>query len=607
MKKLALIIIIILSCMAGARAAYITNMPRTLVQPNGDTLRCFASGDEFYVRLHDEKGFTIVQNPTTGYFVYGVKQDGDIVPSPYIAGQCDPAAKGLQPNLCISRERYLKLRERMTAPAKRNVIRDGNTNRGNMNNVVIFIRFADDTTFENSFSSIQLMFNDSSENYTANSMFNYFKRTSYNQLFIRSHFFPEPDGEFVVSYQDSMPRSYFEPWSETNPNGYQENDTVYERAQREQDMLARACAFVDSLIPDSLDMDYNHDGYIDNVCFVVKGNVGDWNVLLWPHRWSLYTTEAYIHGKRVYDYNLQLADAAGYFNTSVMCHEMFHSLGAPDLYHYHDESGMDAVGSWDLMCSNQNPPQQTCAYMKYKYGNWISVDDIIPVDDYGTYTIMPLNSETPDRISYRFRTQNPLEIIVMDYRSQNAPFDNTIPNRGAIFYRVNALYNGNADYNGYDMLDEIYIFRANGSPTENGYLAAANFRGNVSSRREFSPLTNPYPFLSNGEVVPLHIIDFTNGPDSLQFTYTEWVSVTEHEGNSISIYPNPAQDFLTVQIAQPGHFTMQIYNVQGQLVGTAITEESTCQLNISNYPGGCYFIKIFEKENYCKTIKFIKQ
>ena len=36
-----------------ATAAPVKNMPVVRLQPNGDTLRCFVSGDEFFHRLHD--------------------------------------------------------------------------------------------------------------------------------------------------------------------------------------------------------------------------------------------------------------------------------------------------------------------------------------------------------------------------------------------------------------------------------------------------------------------------------------------------------------------------------------------------------------------------
>lgn len=604
MKKLLFYLLFIFAIVC-TQAAYLTNVPRVLIQPNGDTLHCFASGDEFYLRLHDANNYTIVQDPHTGYFVYATLQNEKVVPSQWVAGTCNPAQKGLLPNICISTKQYQQTREKMLLPAKRTLTRDENTNKGNYNNIAIFIRFADDTNFTNSYSSIERMFNDSSDNYQANSMFDYFKRTSYNQLFIRTYLYPAPNGELILSYQDSLPRAYYQPWSETNPIGYSDNDSTPSRTEREHQLLDRACRYIDSLIPYDINFDYNNDGYIDNICFIVRGDVGDWNVLLWPHRWSLYTTETYIHDKRVYDFNFQLADAAGYFNPSVLCHEMFHSLGAPDLYHY-SYDGFDAAGKWDLMCSTQNPPQQTCAYMKYKYGNWLTEDDLIPVTDYGTYTLNPLNSEVPDRVSYRFNTQSPYEFILADYRNQKAPFDEEVPGAGVVFYRVNALFNGNASYNGEDVLDEVYVYRFHGTLQNNGVVSGAFFRSNIY-RNEFSPLSDPYPFISDGQIVPLHINILTSGPDSIQFDYTEWVSVTDYEDGSISAYPNPANDLITITNTLPGNFNYQVFNIQGQLLDSKSSSDTQCSFNVSHYPAGYYLIKIFEDQKYYKTLKFVKQ
>lgn len=606
MKKIVILLLLSFT-FCQIQAAYLTNIPRTLVQPNGDTLHCYASGDEYYIRLHDADGYTIVQNPQTGYFVYAIKEGGCLKPSPWIAGQHNPASKGLKPNLRISREEYLKLRRQMIVPAKRDVSRDENTNHGHMNNIAVFIRFADDTDFVNSFNSVNLMFNDTSDNYTASSMYNYFKRASYNQLFISTTFYPAPVGDQILSYQDSFPRAYFMPWSETNPIGYTDTVDGDNRTTREHYLLARAAEYVADMIPADLDIDYDNDGYVDNVCFIVKGNVGDWNVLLWPHRWSLYTTETYIRGKRVYDFNFQLADAGGYFNTSVMCHEMFHTLGAPDLYHYHDSTDMTPVGSWDLMAANSTPPQQTCAYMKYKYGNWLTEDQIIPIAHYGTYTIMPLNSETGDRVCYRVRTPNHLEHILLDFRNKRDPFDTGVPGYGIVFYRINPLFHGNANYNGDDNLDEIYVFRRNGTPTENGTIASANFRGNLPIRNEFSPLTNPYPFVSNGDFVPIYFTNLTFGRDSMQFDFVQWVAVADYEQGELTAYPNPTERLVTVTNSMEGPLTCQLYNIQGQLLQTRTSSEARCILDLEGLPAGCYFIRTSNKERYLKTIKIIKQ
>ena len=53
--------------------AYLKNIPTTLSQPNGEYFDCLASGDEFYLYLHTEDGYTIIQNRVDGYFYYAFK------------------------------------------------------------------------------------------------------------------------------------------------------------------------------------------------------------------------------------------------------------------------------------------------------------------------------------------------------------------------------------------------------------------------------------------------------------------------------------------------------------------------------------------------------
>jgi hypothetical protein len=259
------------------------------------------------------------------------------------------------------------------------------------------------------------------------------------------------------------------------------------------------------------------------------------------------------------------------------------------------------------MAANSTPPQQTCAYMKYKYGNWLTADQIIPIDHYGTYTIMPLNSETGDRVCYRVRTPNHLEHILLDFRNKRDPFDTGVPGYGIVFYRINPLFHGNANYNGDDNLDEVYVFRRNGTPTENGTIASANFRGNLPIRNEFSPLTNPYPFVSNGDFVPIYFTNLTSGRDSMQFDFVQWVAVADYEQGELTAYPNPAERIVTVTNSIEGPLTCQLYNIQGQLLQTRTSSDARCILDLEGLPAGCYFIRTFNEERYLKTIKIIKQ
>ena len=63
-------------CIASAHAAFLRNIPMTVNQPDGTVLHCYASGDEFFNFLHDSNGYTIIQHPETGYYVYAEKRNG---------------------------------------------------------------------------------------------------------------------------------------------------------------------------------------------------------------------------------------------------------------------------------------------------------------------------------------------------------------------------------------------------------------------------------------------------------------------------------------------------------------------------------------------------
>lgn len=516
MIALKKIIIILIACfsLANVHAAYLKDVPVTLTQPDGSILECFASGDEFFNYLHDGNGYTIVQHPHTGFYVYADKLDGELVATDFVAGRVDPATKNLRPHNLISPEKWTARRNAWRDKEQHIVNRDGLPNHGTLNNISIFIRFADDGEFVNTYSSIDNMFNDESEN--AVSMITYFRAASYGVMEIPTYFYPGHDDETIISYQDTYPRSYFQPYNEiTNPNGYQDD----ERADREFGMLERAVNYINAYypVPEDLNIDYDNDGFVDNVCFIVRGETGAWSSLLWPHKWSLYGREVYINGKRVWTFNFQLADAPGYFNTSTMCHEMNHSLSAPDLYHY-SYTGPDAVGIWDLMHANTTPPQHCGAYMKMKYGHWI--DEIPVITQAGVYTLNPISSPTPTNIAYKILTEDPNQFYVLEYRDNTSLFETGLPGSGLLIYRIDTRFNGNADYNPDNgIYDEVYIFRPEGSTTNNGSLYNAYFSSDVG-RDEFSSTTSAYPFFTDGSIdYNLRIFDITEAGNTISFFY----------------------------------------------------------------------------------------
>ncbi|MBP9994151.1 MAG: M6 family metalloprotease domain-containing protein [bacterium] len=508
--KRVLFFIVMFGSLFFAKAAYLENVPMILTQPDGTKLECFASGDEFYNYLHDAQGFTIIKDHANGFYVYADLRDGELVPTDLVAGRSNPAGR-LKPYLNISPEKRMERRKAWDVPEhlRKPETKNRDTNHGTLNNIVIFIRFADDAEFTNTFSSVNNMFN---ENQSGVSMQSYFKEASYNQINIPTTFYPAPDGENILSYQDTYNRSFFQPYNAaTNPNGYNGDD---ERTEREHALLERTVNYINdnNMIPSDLNVDYNKDGYVDNVCFVVRGDVGAWSSLLWPHQWSLYTRSVYINEKRVYTFNFQLADAVGNFNTSTMCHEMNHSLGAPDLYHY-SYTGPTPVGRWDLMQSNATPPQHMGAYMKYMYGNWI--DEIPEITEPGVYTLHDISSSTNN--CYKIASPESNQYYVLEYRKKSV--EAAIPGTGLLIYRINTDEEGygNRYWDGVTRFDEVYIFRPDGTTTAEGLINSAYFSAG-SGRTTFDASTNPKPFLIDGTVDDnLMISDISAAGETISF------------------------------------------------------------------------------------------
>ena len=508
--KPILILALVLGAFQWAFAAPLKNIPVRLTQPDGEVVECFASGDEFYNYLHDANGFTIVKGEG-GYYCYAMHDNqGEVVASTYRVNSVDPASVGLLPYVKISEKAYMQrrqAREQSFQPVKRPANRE--LNHGRFNNLVVFIRFAGDTYHITPYSAVDSMFN--ANNYESVSLRNYFHHASYNQLDLLSYFYPEPDGETILSYEDIYPKQYYQPFDpETNPIGYDEDN----RAEREFALLERAIYYVADQVSDTINLDYNEDGKVDNVVFVIKGQPGDWNSLLWPHRWWIFDRYVYLNGLQVYDFNLQL-EIGDYFTVSTLCHEMNHSLGAPDLYHY--SGGVDPVSSWDLMGANASPPQHMGMYMKYKYGNWI--DDIPEITEYGTYELEATSWEGNRRNAYKIASSNPDQYYVIEHRDDTRMFDESLPDGGLVIYRIDTRFDGNAGYNGEDIFDEVYVFRPNGNTQNVGNLEKAAYSAD-RNHTEFNYATNPAPFLTNGQIDEhFSIYNVSSRGDRMSFTY----------------------------------------------------------------------------------------
>lgn len=484
-------------------AAYLRDVPQELIQPDGTPISCFASGDEYFNWLHDKDGFVIVRHPATGFWVWAAKEDGEIVPTEHIVNLASPQLLGLTPRIRPDSTHLKHRRQLLASPMPKLT-----TSSGTIQNLVIFIRFSDDAEFSDAVSSYSAYFNSTSPG--SSSLKAYFREVSSGRLSINSNFYPTPPNNTVVSYRDSHPRSYYQPYDAvTNPNGYSGDS---ERETREHTLLRNAANAVSGQVSPSLDIDSDSDGYVDNVVFILKGGPDGWNDLLWPHQWVLYSQTAVINGAHVYDYNLQLSD---YIGVGVLCHEMFHTLGAPDLYHY-DESfrDLEPVGKWDVMEYDLEPPQHMLVYMKQRYGGWLQ--EIPEITATGTYTLASV--ATSPASAYRIASPYTRdEYFVVEYRRRHGAFESSLPGSGLIVYRVDTRFGGEG--NGEGPPDEVYIYRPGGTPTNNGDVENANF-SLYAGRTKIDDSTNPSSFLADGGPGGLVISNITGADDTITFTVT---------------------------------------------------------------------------------------
>jgi M6 family metalloprotease-like protein len=500
------------------RSAPLQDIPVTVKQPDGEVLHLFASGDEFNNWLHDADHYTIIQDPVTGYYVYAVEgADGDVAPSIYQVGKVKPPSVGLKQGVNRSPE---KIREKVIIPEE--LAPKGSPlqpqpilkapQKGIINNLVVFIRFSDSPDFVQNIDYFKKMFNSKAPG--DSSLYAYYWEASYNKLTIDSTFYPAPAGVTILSYQDSRARGYYQPYNAgCNPDGYQ-NDVM--RRTREHTLLVNAVNAVGSQVPTGLNIDGDNDGMVDNVCFIVQGDVTGWSSLLWPHRWSLYSYKVEINGKQVWTYNFQLETSMNKSGVGVLAHEMFHSLGAPDLYHYNYNKDVSPAWKWDVMNYNLNPPQHMTAYMKFYYGKWI--DSLAPITTSGTYTLNPLTSS--ENNAYKIASPyKSTEYFVVEYRKKTGTFENSLPDEGLLVYRINTDQSGKGNREGnYDggIYDELYVFRPGGTVTENGNPGKAPFSAN-SGRTEINDYTDPSSFLSNGDAGGLLISNVESLGDTIRF------------------------------------------------------------------------------------------
>ncbi len=226
-------------------------------------------------------------------------------------------------------------------------------------------------------------------------------------------------------------------------------------------------------------LDYDGDGYIDNVTVLVACSDSDRNSVLYPHKSNCASWGLSIQGKSLDAYNVinygRLSGVSG--GAGVVSHELMHVLGPLDTYTVCDgtsDCGEGPVGCWDIMAQTSIATQYPLAYTRKELG-WIRIEEATVS---GTYTLTSPQSNSDGYALILTTPYSDREVFVVEYRKKGSMYneenvdkiDHNIGGSGVIVYRVNLDASPKSNLT----QDYIYVFRSGESENTATIAGAMN-------------------------------------------------------------------------------------------------------------------------------------
>jgi hypothetical protein len=84
------------------------------------------------------------------------------------------------------------------------------------------------------------------------------------------------------------------------------------------------------------------------------------------------------------------------------------------------------------------------------------------------------------------------------------------------------------------------------------------------------------------------------------------VGIESYLENSVSLYPNPANDVVNVQCTMNNVQTVEVIDVYGKLINTLNVTDNPTKINVSRLAAGLYFVRVTTQEGTV-TKSFVKQ
>ena len=88
-------------------------------------------------------------------------------------------------------------------------------------------------------------------------------------------------------------------------------------------------------------------------------------------------------------------------------------------------------------------------------------------------------------------------------------------------------------------------------------------------------------------------------------TFVAYAELSENtKDNEISIFPNPSENHVSIEMKNPGNYTLRVFDTKGKLLRTLLFE-SNHQLNIENFTTGSYLIEVISEKDSEQIVRRI--
>ncbi|MCB0686026.1 MAG: M6 family metalloprotease domain-containing protein, partial [Saprospiraceae bacterium] len=482
---------------------------RTFIQPDGVEFEAYIRRNAEILYLETPEGYTILKDPSDGYFKYAVKGlDGDLFLSSVAVS---PAGHKTQAEKIIAQQIDTHLRY----SGKFLLNKQYEFNQA-MTNAATIPSSVFPPTGSRKALLLLIKYPDQSNTYSVTNFTNLTNQAGYN--------FNGQTGSFKDFYKDI---SYNQLTINTDVFGWYtatNNRATYGDDQGSTVAINLVREAVDAAEANNVNFanyDGDGDGAVDVVMVIHSGRgaeeSGDGNDI-WSHRWSLSAASKAVtyDGKLINDYIIQAEKygASSITNIGVLCHEFGHALGLPDLY---DTDGSSSgLGRWCLMAAgNWNNDGKTPAHMsiwcKAKLG-WIN-----PTVLTGAGSVTNLTSLDASAQAFRINTPVADEYFLLENR-QLTGWDASLPGDGLLIYHIDESQINNKNESRYLVnLEQADGLNHLNTKTNNGDTGDP-FPGN-SDHTTFNCYTTPNSNNYNGSSSNVNIAAIAENNGIVSFSY----------------------------------------------------------------------------------------